>query len=109
MAFNRRPEDKVAGPFPAEWRTSSGVLYLHRNDPSVATVFTTHATVLGRSIASNGMHLYSDMRSFNPDDISCTASGVRAKHSIEAAAANNCDCFTTVSAITSGGVRTSSR
>ncbi len=99
VAFNCRPEDKVVAHF-HEWMTCSGVLYLHRNDPSVATVFTTHATVLGRSIASNGMHLYSDMRSFNPDDISHRF-GVRAKHSIEAAAANNCDCFTTVSAITS--------
>ncbi len=99
VSANCRPEHKVVAQF-HEWMTCSGVLYLKKATPSIATVFTTHATVLGRSIAGNGLNLYSDISSFNPDEMSHRF-GVRAKHSIEAAAANNCDCFTTVSAITS--------
>ena len=31
-----------------------GVLYLKESAPQIGTAFTTHATVLGRSIAGNG-------------------------------------------------------
>ena len=37
-----------------EWMTSSGMLYLADHAPEVGTVFTTHATVLGRTLSSNG-------------------------------------------------------
>ena len=41
-----------------EWMTGSGMLYLKNALPQVGCVFTTHATVLGRSIAGNGLPLY---------------------------------------------------
>jgi len=41
-----------------EWMTGTGVLYLEKNAPWIATVFTTHATVLGRCIAGNNRPLY---------------------------------------------------
>ncbi|WP_283391642.1 alpha-glucan family phosphorylase [Millionella massiliensis] len=82
-----------------EWMTASGGLYLRKERPSVATVFTTHATVVGRSIAGNGLPLYSGLDGFNGDDMA-RQFGVVAKHSIEKAAAHNLDAFSTVSDIT---------
>lgn len=91
--------DKVIAHF-HEWMTASGALYLKKAMPSVANVFTTHATVMGRCLASNGMRLYSDMDKFNVDEMAKTYNVV-AKHSIEKITSANVDCFTTVSQITS--------
>lgn len=90
--------DRVAAHF-HEWMTAAGGLYLRRESPYVATLFTTHATVLGRSIAGNGMALYKDLTTFNADDLA-RRFGVTAKHSIEKKAAANSDVFLTVSGIT---------
>ncbi len=82
-----------------EWMTGMGVLYLGENAPHIATAFTTHATVLGRSVAGNGMPLYEMLDKINGDEMAAQI-GVRAKHSLEKTAANNADCFSTVSDIT---------
>ncbi len=82
-----------------EWMTCSGALYLKYNSPKIATVFTTHATAVGRSIAGNGLPLYGPMQSYNGDEMAARF-GVMAKHSIEKSAAHCADAFTTVSDIT---------
>ncbi len=82
-----------------EWMTGSGLLYIKSNAPQLATVFTTHATVLGRSIAGNGFPLYDDMEKYNPE-IKSREFGVVSKQSLEKLSAINADCFTTVSEIT---------
>lgn len=82
-----------------EWMTSSGGLYLRKYAPYTATVFTTHATVMGRSIAGNGLPLYGNLSVMNADDYARQFNTV-AKHSIEKTAAANHDCFCTVSDIT---------
>ncbi len=82
-----------------EWMTGSGALYLKNTLPQIATVFTTHATVVGRSLAGNGEPLYDDLPKFNAD-LRSHDLGVVAKHSLEKQAALNADCFTTVSDIT---------
>lgn len=82
-----------------EWMSASGVLYMRKKAPEITTVFTTHATVVGRCIAGNGLELYSKLGSYNADQVA-EQYGVAAKHSLERAAAMNCDCFTTVSQIT---------
>lgn len=82
-----------------EWMTASGGLYLRRNSPYTSTVFTTHATVMGRSIAGNGLPLYGELTTINADNLA-RQFGVVAKHSLEKTAANNHDCFCTVSDIT---------
>ncbi|MGQ1786524.1 alpha-glucan family phosphorylase [Saccharicrinis sp. GN24d3] len=82
-----------------EWMTGSGALYLKNALPQVATVFTTHATVVGRSLAGNGAQLYDHLHTFNADICSHDL-GVAAKHSVEKKSAQNVDCFTTVSDIT---------
>jgi glycogen phosphorylase/synthase len=91
--------EKVVAQF-HEWMTGTGILYLKHYMPQVATVFTTHATVVGRSIAGNHLPLYGKLAEFN-GDISATEFNVQAKQSLEKLAAKNADGFTTVSDITS--------
>ena len=98
VAFQCKPTDKIVAQF-HEWQTASGLLYLRRFVPSMAGVFTTHATTIGRSIAGNGLPLYADMDEYNGDQMAARLNVV-AKHSIEKVAAHNSDAFTTVSAIT---------
>ena len=93
-----KPTQRVAAHF-HEWMTAAGGLYLRNHSPYVATVFTTHATVLGRCIAGNGLALYNDLTKFNPDELA-RRFNVVAKHSIEKMAATYLDCFLTVSDIT---------
>ena len=90
--------DKIVAHF-HEWMTGTGILYLESVAPQIATVFTTHATVLGRCIAGNGLPLYSDIKQYNPFD---TASrfGVQSKFSLESLSAKHADAYTTVSEIT---------
>lgn len=82
-----------------EWMTGMGVLYLRKYAPYLGTVFTTHATVLGRSIAGHGMPLYQDMGGFKPDAMASSL-GVRSKYSLELLSARHADSFTTVSDLT---------
>ena len=79
--------------------SAAGGLYLRKYAPYVATVFTTHATVMGRCIAGNRLPLYSDLAKFNADELA-RQFNVTAKHSIEKTAAANHDAFLTVSDIT---------
>lgn len=90
--------DRVAAHF-HEWMTSSGGLYLRKKVPFIGTVFTTHATVMGRSLAGNGLPLYGNLSRFNADEYA-RQFNVVAKHSLEKSAANYYDCFLTVSDIT---------
>lgn len=90
--------DKVAAHF-HEWMTAAGGLYLRSKSPYVATLFTTHATVMGRCIAGNRLPLYNDLAKFNADELA-RQFNVTAKHSIEKAAATYHDVFLTVSDIT---------
>lgn len=92
------PQEKVYAHF-HEWMTGSGLLYLKKYQPQIATLFTTHATVLGRSIAGNGLPLYSELKKYNPGELS-NRFGIRAKYSLEKLSAQHADCFTAVSQIT---------
>ncbi|HBC78922.1 MAG TPA: alpha-glucan family phosphorylase [Bacteroidales bacterium] len=83
-----------------EWMTGTGILYLEKFAPWIATAFTTHATVLGRCIAGNNRPLYGKMKEYNPVQIS-REFNVVAKQSLEKTSAAEADVFTTVSEITS--------
>ncbi len=96
--FNLSIRDKVTAHF-HEWMTGGGLLYLKLNTPQVATVFTTHATVLGRAIAGNHQPLYGNLKSYNPE-AKAAEFNVIAKQSLEKISAQQADCFTTVSEIT---------
>ncbi len=90
--------DKLVAHF-HEWMTGGGILYLRDRVPQAASVFTTHATVLGRTIAGNKLPLYRDLKTFQPDQIA-RDHNVTAKFSLERSSAQQADAFTVVSAIT---------
>ena len=82
-----------------EWMSGLGMLNLKKNVPHVATIFTTHATSIGRSIAGNNKLLYEYFTGYNGDQMAGELS-MEAKHSIEKQSAHHADCFTTVSSFT---------
>lgn len=82
-----------------EWMTTFGAFYIKEHLPSVATLFTTHATSIGRSIAGNQKPLYDQMKNYKGDQMAFELN-MESKHSTEKTAAHIVDCFTTVSEIT---------
>ena len=82
-----------------EWMTGLGLLYLNYHLPQIATLFTTHATSIGRSIAGNMKPLYDYLFAYNGDQMAGELN-MQSKHSIEKQTAWHVDCFTTVSDIT---------
>jgi glycosyltransferase involved in cell wall biosynthesis len=82
-----------------EWMTGLGLLYIRKHLPEVATMFTTHATSIGRSIAGNNKPLYDYLFAYNGDQMAGELN-MQSKHSIEKQTAHHVDCFTTVSDIT---------
>lgn len=82
-----------------EWMTGLGLLYIRKYMPQIATIFTTHATSIGRSIAGNNKPLYDYLFAYNGDQMAGELN-MQSKHSIEKQTAHNVDCFTTVSEIT---------
>lgn len=96
--FNLKKSQQVIAHF-NEWMTTFGAFYIRQNLPEVATVFTTHATSIGRSIAGNHKPLYDYLNEYNGDQMA-TELNMVSKHSTEKLAAQMVDCFTTVSEIT---------
>ncbi len=82
-----------------EWMCGLGALYINQRVPEIATIFTTHATSIGRSIAGNQKPLYDYLFAYNGDQMACELN-MQSKHSIEKQTAHHVDCFTTVSDIT---------
>lgn len=82
-----------------EWQTAFSLFYIRSFCPNIATVFTTHATGIGRSIAGNGKPLYDYFGGYNGDQMA-EELGMVSKHSVEKQAAHTCHCFATVSDIT---------
>ena len=82
-----------------EWMCGLGALYINNKLPQIGTVFTTHATSIGRSIAGNMKPLYDYLFAYNGDQMAGELN-MQSKHSIEKQTAHFVDCFTTVSDIT---------
>ena len=82
-----------------EWMCGLGALYINNKLPEIGTIFTTHATSIGRSIAGNQKPLYDYLFAYNGDQMACELN-MQSKHSIEKQTAWHVDCFTTVSDIT---------
>lgn len=93
-----QPTDKVV--YQAhEWMSGLGMLFLKKHQPHVATIFTTHATSIGRSICGNNKQLYAYFDGYDGDQMAQELH-MEAKHSIEKQSAWRADCFTTVSQFT---------
>lgn len=97
--FEKEKNKKIVAQF-HEWLAGFGLLYLKSKESKVKTIFTTHATTLGRSLSERDIFVSSLPYDFNPDR-TATDIGVIAKHTVEKACAIHANAFTTVSTITS--------
>lgn len=82
-----------------EWMAGVAVPLLSNAGPQLRTIFTTHATLLGRYAASDNPNFYRDLPGINAE----TAAhhyNIVARHHIERKAARACQIFTTVSEVT---------
>jgi phosphorylase/glycogen(starch) synthase len=82
-----------------EWMCGAGLLFLKKKVPEMGSVFTAHATILGRTLAGSGVDIYTVMENLSPQ-IEAGAHNIKAKYSMELASVREADCFTTVSEIT---------
>jgi len=82
-----------------EWMAGLPILDIRRDRLPVKTVFTPHATQLGRHLAINSPLFYAHLPFFKWED-EAKKFGVEAEASIEYGCAQNCDVFTTVSEVT---------
>ncbi|MEZ5962574.1 MAG: alpha-glucan family phosphorylase [Planctomycetota bacterium] len=82
-----------------EWMTGSAILQLKSRIPSMGSIFTTHATMLGRALSSLGHSPQSGLGGEKVEELA-RKHGVVAKHSMEGTCAREADVFTTVSAVT---------
>ena len=96
--FYLSEKDKVVF-YANEWQTGFAALVLQHRQPQIASIFTTHATCIGRSIAGNNKPLYEYLWVYNGDQMASELN-MESKHSIEKQTAHHVDCFTTVSDIT---------
>jgi len=99
IKFNLTTFDRIIAHF-HEWMTGSGILYLKDRLPQVGTVFTTHATAVGRSLAGNNRPLYKNLSTYNAEEVA-REFNIISKQSAEKLSALQADAFTTVSEITS--------
>lgn len=98
VEWNIGMEDNVVAQF-HEWMTGAGVLYIKEHCPYISTVFTTHATYLGRAISGNGLPLYSQLNTYDWQTMA-SRFNIVSQQSMEMKSAQNADVFTTVSEIT---------
>lgn len=82
-----------------EWLSAGAILIAKERESGVKTVFTTHATVLGRALSSQDLFIYDKLDSFKPDE-EATRCNVTTKHQLERLGATESDVFTTVSKVT---------
>ena len=84
-----------------EWMSAGAILHLKTAAPEIGTVFTTHATMLGRSLAGRRAdpNFYKSLADVEPE-VAAKELNVSSKHSMETVAAREADVFTTVSEIT---------
>jgi glycogen(starch) synthase len=92
------PEPKIVAHF-HEWMAGTAIPRLRHLRVPISTVFTTHATLLGRYIASNDPNFYSNLPWINPDQAARYYT-IWSKYAIERAATHSAHVFTTVSEVT---------
>ena len=96
--WKKKQDKKIVAHF-HEWLAGSALLHLKRRKVKIATVFTTHATILGRAIAGNGQDLYGMLDSLDPEKKAYELK-VQDKFLTEKACTEHADAFSTVSEIT---------
>ncbi len=82
-----------------EWMSSTAIAEIRRLQLPVATVFTTHATLLGRHLAMRNPWFYNSLETTNWLQ-EAQSFGIETQVRLERTAATHCTTFTTVSEVT---------
>lgn len=82
-----------------EWQAGVGLIALRTRRIDIATVFTTHATLLGRYLCAGNTDFYNNLDKFSVDD-EAGKRQIYHRYCIERAATHLSHIFTTVSEIT---------
>ena len=82
-----------------EWQAGVGLVLSRKRDLDIATIFTTHATLLGRYLCAGDVDFYNNLPHIDVDH-EAGRRGIYHRYCLERAAAHCADVFTTVSNIT---------
>ncbi|GAU97511.1 hypothetical protein RvY_08793 [Ramazzottius varieornatus] len=82
-----------------EWMAGVGLILCRTRHIDVTTIFTTHATLLGRYLCAGAVDFYNNLDKFDLDK-EAGDRGIYHRYCMERAAANCAHVFTTVSQIT---------
>lgn len=82
-----------------EWMAGLPILSIRKENLKIRTIFTTHATMLGRFLAMNDTSYYDNLSKYKWEQ-HATHFGIMSIVQIERACAANTDSFTTVSEVT---------
>lgn len=82
-----------------EWQAGLGLIIIRTRKLNVATVFTTHATLLGRYLCAGNTDFYNNLHKFSVDE-EAGKRQIYHRYCMERAATHLCHIFTTVSDIT---------
>ncbi|RCH92681.1 glycogen synthase isoform 1, partial [Rhizopus stolonifer] len=105
VAQKYKDQSNQANPSPAiighfhEWQAGVPIPLIKQRKIDVATIFTTHATLLGRYLCAGSVDFYNNLRDFDVDQ-EAGKRGIYHRYCIERGAAHCSDVFTTVSHIT---------
>lgn len=82
-----------------EWLSGFAGILIRKRNLKIATVFTTHATLLGRHLCAGEVDFYNSLKHIDVD-FEAGRRGIYPRYCIERASAHCADVFTTVSHIT---------
>lgn len=82
-----------------EWQAGLAIPLCRKRHIDVTTVFTTHATLLGRYLCAGSVDFYNNLQYFDVDH-EAGKRGIYHRYCIERSSAHCADVFTTVSHIT---------
>ncbi|KAA8914581.1 hypothetical protein TRICI_002869 [Trichomonascus ciferrii] len=82
-----------------EWLAGVALPLCRKRRIDVTTIFTTHATLLGRYLCAGSVDFYNNLKNFDVD-AEAGKRGIYHRYCMERSAAHTCDVFTTVSHIT---------
>ncbi|KAJ1555640.1 glycogen synthase isoform 1 [Cladochytrium tenue] len=82
-----------------EWLAGVALVLIRKREMKISTIFTTHATLLGRYLCAGDVDFYNNLKYFDVD-AEAGRRGIYHRYCIERAATHCADVFTTVSHIT---------
>ncbi|KAI7897987.1 glycogen synthase [Cokeromyces recurvatus] len=101
--YNNQLNEKVSSPAIIahfhEWLAGVAIPLIKKRKIDVTTIFTTHATLLGRYLCAGSVDFYNNLSHFDVDQ-EAGKRGIYHRYCIERGAAHCADVFTTVSHIT---------